>query len=241
MEVGAHRQRGHHFATIRLHIVQVTNRNVKEGPTELVVNAGNKGFLVHALLIARHHVRLTGKNRIHESRNILRLELQVGGIEHQHVPMRMQVPGSQCLSDPPLRTMAHRAKERILLREFLKQIPAAVSGPVINHHHFIASGFRAYDGVTQLEKEREIPSFILGRHKDADVDRGGAYHAGRTTKRTGGDGHSGRSECETGWTRATRACAYGPEARRAGRDTWPRFGVQSGHRSAGESQRLPDP
>ena len=59
------------------------------------------------------HVGLAGEDRRDEPRDVLRLELQVGGIEHEHVAARVQVAGAQRVGDAAARAVAHGAQERV--------------------------------------------------------------------------------------------------------------------------------
>ena len=76
---------------------------------------GDERLLVLPFLESRDHVRLAGEDRRDEARNVFRLELEVGGIEHEHVAARGEISRAQRVGDAAARAMARQAQERVLL------------------------------------------------------------------------------------------------------------------------------
>ena len=97
--VGAHRERVHDLAPVRLHRVEILHRDVEERAAQAIVDARDERLLVLPLLEARHHVGRVVEDRRDEARDVLGLELQVGRIEHQHPPRRAQISGAERIGD----------------------------------------------------------------------------------------------------------------------------------------------
>src|SRR6185312_12017757 len=97
------------------------NRNVEQFAAQSVVYARDERLLVLAFLSARHHVELASQNGLDELGDVFRLELQIRGIEYEHVAARMDVARAQRICDPAAGAMSHGAEERVLgfqIREY---------------------------------------------------------------------------------------------------------------------------
>ena len=125
---------------------------MEERTTEFVVDARDEGLLVRALLEPRDHVRLSGQNRVDQPRDILGLELQVGGIKNQHAPVRLEISGAQRFGDAALRAVAHRSQERILRAELLEQRPASIGRAIVDDHDFVAGRLVPKRRLAQLKE-----------------------------------------------------------------------------------------
>src|SRR5687767_1875674 len=114
MPVRPGRESFHHFPPIRLHRIQIANRNMEQALAEPIVDAGYERLLVRPLLESCYHVRRPVENRRDESRNILGLILEIGRIKNEHRTAGVQISGAQGFSDSAPVSVARRREEWIL-------------------------------------------------------------------------------------------------------------------------------
>ena len=161
----------HDLPPVGLHVVEILDRHVEERATERVVDARNEGFLVLAFLETRHHVRLVGDDGRHKARNILRFELEVGGIEDQDVALRDQVAAAKCVGNSAASAMPNGAQEWIARLELLQDLPGVVGRSVVDDNDFVADRAAPKRGVRLLHEEGKVLRFIVGGYQHRHTNR----------------------------------------------------------------------
>jgi hypothetical protein len=127
-------------------------------------------LFVLAFLEPGDHVRIAGQNGGGQARNVLRLELQVRGVEDENVAARRQVSGAQCVGDAAPGAMAREAKKRILLGQLLQHAPRAIGAAVVDDDDFVPIRRGCEGRGCLLHEQRQVVGFVLGRDQDGDVD-----------------------------------------------------------------------
>ena len=199
------------------------HRHVEQRAAQAIVDARDERLLVLPLLEARDHVGLAGEDRRDEARNVLGLELQVGGIEHEHVAARVR--GSRCAARRrcrAARAVAHRRAGTDTASASSLRARASVSSTraVVDDDDLVrdAAPSRTPRAACSMKSGRFSASSFAGTStRDVDV----AARRGECERER--DGHHSIA--------VIPACASAPRGRRAGRGTWRRCGARSARRS----------
>src|SRR5215208_4215555 len=206
--VRAHGELVHDLAPVRLDGVQILHPHVEQRAAQPVVDVRNERLLVDAFFEPRDHVRLVRQNWPDQTRDVLRLELEVGRVEDEHVAACGEVARPQRVSDAAARAVAREPEERVPRDELLEHRPGRILRAVVDDDDLEADvGRGAEDGVRLLHEERQVLRLVLGGHQHAHVHllaRLAPPGSGERRHRNGADGHTRlriRAERTPSWSR----------------------------------------